>query len=119
MAEIAAVLPLTSVAPPGTGASPSAAPTGDAANRFDQLDAGVVGAAHEGDPRAVRDLDRPLEERAAELRQARNVRVQVRRVEAEVLDAVVRGRIPGAKLLAGPPPGWRTYEEYFWIDPNY
>src|SRR6185295_17620488 len=44
----------------------------------------------------------PLEERAAELPEPGDVGVQVRRVEAEVLDPVVRGRVAWAQLLAGP-----------------
>src|ERR1700716_4195947 len=57
---------------------------------FDQLEARVVGALHERDARALGVLDRPLEQRGAQPLEPRYVGLDVLRVEAEVLEAVVR-----------------------------
>src|SRR4029450_8812472 len=75
--------------PAGRGSprgSTAAARDGGLRGRLNQLDARVVGSAHERDPGAVRHLDRTLEERASELLQAGDVRLEIDRVEAEVLE---------------------------------
>src|SRR5262249_5674827 len=62
-----------------------------------QLEARVVGAAQEGDARPVWILNRSLEQCGAEPLQPRDVRLDVLRVEPEVLEAVMR-------LCVAPPP---------------
>src|SRR5262245_55152464 len=81
----------------------SAAAAGDRGllRRLDQLDPRVVGATDERDPRAVGDLDGALEHRAAERAQPGDVRVEVRRVEAEVLEPVVRHGVARSEALVG------------------
>src|SRR5438445_4424245 len=70
--------------------------------RLHQLEPRVVGPLQERDPRTVGNLDRALEEPGAEAGQPRDVGLDVRRVEAEVLEAVVRRGIARAELLVGP-----------------
>src|SRR5881397_538248 len=69
--------------------------------RLDQLDPHVVGRLHERDARAVRILDRPLEQAGAEPLEPLDVGFEVRRVEAEMLEAVVRARVARAQALVG------------------
>src|SRR5215471_8923120 len=71
-------VPSTSRSPPVPGGPPARADDAGATapsrlaaapghgrllRRLDELDAGVVGTAHERDPRPVRHLDRPLKDR--------------------------------------------------------
>src|SRR5262245_27923649 len=60
---------------------------------FDQLDAHVVGRLHEGNAPAVWDLDRPLEQAGAQSLEPPDVGLEVRRIEAEMLEAVVCARV--------------------------
>src|SRR5262249_16960053 len=88
----------------GPGARASAAAAVRAASdlpRLDQLEPDVVGRPHECDPRSVRDLDRPLQQAGAEAFEPLDVGLEVRRVEAEVLDPVVSARVARAEALAG------------------
>src|SRR5438094_6395162 len=64
-----------------------------------QLEARVVGALHERDARALGVLDRPLEQRGAQPLESRDVGLDALRVEAEVLEAVVRVGVAGAEPL--------------------
>src|SRR3989442_14229849 len=73
--------------------------------RLDQLDPDVIGRLQERDARAVRVLDRPLQQAGAEPFEPRDVGLQVRRVEAEVLEPVVRARVARAEALVGARPG--------------
>src|SRR5690242_182590 len=68
--------------------------------RLHQLYTRVVGRAEEGDAAAVGELDRSLQELGAQLLQPPDVRLDVRGVKAEVLEAEVRGGVPGLERLA-------------------
>src|SRR5262249_37847412 len=68
--------------------------------RLHQLHARVVGRPQEGDAAAVAEPDGPVEELGAQLLQPPDVRLDVRGVEAEVLEAEVRGGVPGLERLA-------------------
>src|SRR5881296_1503459 len=73
--------------------------------RLDQLDPDVIGRLQERDARAVRVLDRPLEQAGAEPFEPLDVGLQVCRVEAEVLEPVVRACVARAEALVGARPG--------------
>src|SRR5437899_9885359 len=83
----------------------SAAAGGAGFARLDQLDPDVVGRPHERDARAVGDLDRPLQQAGAEALEPLDVGLQMRGVEAEVLEPVVRARVPRAQALVRARPG--------------
>src|SRR5262245_1848353 len=68
---------------------------------LDQLDANVVGRLHERDAPAVRDLDRALEQASSQPLEPSDVGLDIRRVEAEVLEAVMRAGVTGAQALVG------------------
>src|SRR5262244_2133654 len=70
-------------------------------SRFDQLEPDVVRRPHECDARPVGHLDRPFQYAGAEALQPLDVGLQVRGVEAEVLEPVVRAGVAGAEALAG------------------
>src|SRR6266481_4994407 len=78
----------------------STAAAGDFAG-LDQLHARIIGRAHEGDAPAIRQHDRPLEKLGAQPFETPDVRLDVGRVEAEVLEAEVGGGIAGLKGLIG------------------
>src|SRR5262247_3076873 len=68
---------------------------------FDQLDPHVVGRLHERDAPAVRHLDRPLQQAGAESLEPPDVGLEVRRIEAEVLEAVMGAGVARAQPLVG------------------
>jgi len=72
--------------------------------RLDQLDPHIVGRLHERDARAARILDRSLEQAGAEPLEPLDIGFEMRRVEAEVLEAVVRARVarPRRSLVRAP-----------------
>src|SRR5215475_1636413 len=74
--------------------------TGDLAG-FDRLDPHVVGRLHERDARAVRNLDRPLEQAGAEPLEPPDVGLEIHRIEAEVLEAVMGAGVAGPQALVG------------------
>src|SRR5262249_1819739 len=94
-----AVCPCSSI----TTSSFSAAGAGAAGDgpALDQLHAHVVGGLDEAAARGVGDLARPLQQAGAEPFEALDVRLEVVRVEAEVLEAVVGGGVTGAQPLVG------------------
>src|SRR4029453_11976733 len=69
--------------------------------RLDQLDPHVVRRLHERDARAVRVLNWSFGGGGAEPLEPFDVGFEVHRVEAEVLEAVVRARVAGAQALVG------------------
>src|SRR5262245_5514839 len=69
--------------------------------RLDQLEPDVVGRPYERDARPIGHLDRPLQQAGAEALEPLDVGLQVRGVEAEVLEPMVRARVAGAEGLAG------------------
>src|SRR6185436_10353610 len=93
---------------PGLMATPSAAAewlgragaAGDLPG-LDQLDAHVVRRLHERDAPAVRHLDRALEQTGSQPLEPPDVGLEVRRVEAEVLEAVMGAGVAGAQALVG------------------
>src|SRR5436190_910212 len=66
----------------------------------DQLGPDVVGRPQEGDPGTVRDLNRPLQQAGAEPFEPGDVRLEALRVEAEVLEPMVRPGVAGTERLA-------------------
>src|SRR5213594_626189 len=86
---------------PAMTASAAAARSAGHLPRLDQLDPDVVGRPHEGDTRPVGNLYRPFQQAGAEALEPRDVGLEVRRVEAEVLEPVVGARVARAQALAG------------------
>src|SRR5262249_1869352 len=88
------------------GRPPPAPPLGALAaaarnlTRLYELHARVVGRMQEGDAAAVGKLDGPFQELGAQLFEAPDVRLDVRGVEAEVLEADVRGGVSRLERLA-------------------
>src|SRR5262245_28296849 len=66
---------------------------------LDQLDPHVVGRLHERDAPSVRHLDRPLEQAGAEPLEPPDIGLEIHRVEAEVLEAVMGAGVAGAQAL--------------------
>src|SRR5258705_12610077 len=69
--------------------------------RLDQLDPHVVGRLHERDARAVRILDRSLEQAGAEPPEPLGGGFEMRRGEAETLEAGARARVARAHAPVG------------------
>src|SRR5262245_66594597 len=69
--------------------------------RLDQLEPDIVRSPHERDARAVGHLDRSLQQASAKAFEPLDVGLQLRGVEAEVLEPVVRARVARAEALAG------------------
>src|SRR5262249_1540602 len=72
---------------------------GDRPPGLDQRPSHVGGRPQERDARAVGNLDRPLEQASAQTLEPSDIRLEVRRVEAEVLEAVMRAGITRAEPL--------------------
>src|SRR5262245_1395831 len=68
---------------------------------LDQLDPHVVGRLHESNAPAVWNLDRPLEQAGTQSLEPPDVGLEIRRIEAEVLEAVMRARVARAQTLVG------------------
>src|SRR5438552_1867203 len=68
--------------------------------RLDELDARVVGRAQEGDAPAIGELDGSLEELGAQALEPADIALDLRGVEAEVLEAEVGRGVSRSELLS-------------------